>query len=197
MKTPTEDHLLDDLAADAPMRRMRSRFESLMKEKPRGRKSPSRWLAWAAAAVLAVAGFLALRPTPTPPPDDLGDPRIVLALLQDPSTFERLRGVSAAGDLGPAQPLLTEALLRRLEEDDSLNVRLLALEILLDQDLAVDQTDRLIELLMLQETAIVQAHLGLRLRQQRFVSPRDFEHLIARPEVLRQARVALSPKEET
>lgn len=190
-------NLLDELAADAPIGRMRSRFAELMARTPRESRRPPTGLAWAAAAVLVVAGLLVLGRRP-PTPEDL-DPRaqVVLELLRAPSTFERLRGVNAAADLQDAVPSLRSALLDRLELDDSVNVRLSALGVLVGQDLATQESDRLIRALLKQETAIVQAHLGYGLRRRHLLSRSQLDRVLQNPGIQGEARTALTRLEES
>lgn len=186
------ENFLDELAADAPVRRMRSRLDGLLAEPPRGSLAWPRRLAWAAAALALLAGLTAVWQRLPGPADR--DPRLnaVFELLEAPSTFERLRGVNTAAELAGAFPSLRSALFARVERDGSVNVRLAAIEALLSHDgLGLPESNRLTSLLLAQETAIVQAHLALRLRQRELLSPAELERLLEGRGIHRDAREAI------
>ena len=191
-----EKNFLDELSADAPMRRMHSRFEELTAEPPGPARRPGAWLAAAAVAMVVIAGVWVLE-LRAPGPVEMGDrARAALQLLEAPSAFERLRGVRAAAELTEARALLQPALLARLEGDDSINVRLAALEALLVRDLATPESERLIRALERQNTAIVQAHLGYQLRRRRLVSRQELAAIIELPGIQPDARKALTRLED-
>ena len=187
--------LLDELAADAPEEKMRSRFEELLDEPGRRPRRPAAWMGWAAAAVLAIAVTLAVRQQPTAAPESEARIQAALELLHAPSTFERLRGVNAAAQWLDGSPALNEALLERLTEDDSVSVRLSALDTLLRQSGSTLAPNRLTGAFAAQDTAIVQAHLGHRLLRTRLVSRAELDRLINQTGVHADARRVLLEKE--
>lgn len=194
---PNGHNLLDELSADAPLQRMRTRFDELLEQPGEPARSKASWLAWAAAAVLVIAGFLALRqPSPAPTPLQ-PKTHAVLEMLEAPSAFERLRAVNAVADLPEAWPALSSSLLERLEQDGSVNVRLSALGVLLDQDLSTVESDRLARALGVQETAILQAHLGHGLRRRQLVSRPELQRMLEEPEIHSEVRKALIRLEES
>lgn len=137
---------------------MRLRFEAMLAgyetgvtPPARSGWSPQRWLwtpalrpAWAVAAAAAafVAGVGLGQQTPradhAPPADlaalrtEVGELRqmVSLSLLQQQSASERLKGVSWAAGLEPADPTVVEALLDALARDPNVNVRLASIDAL-------------------------------------------------------------------
>ena len=198
MTDPLKDeNLLDQLSTDAPQARMRSRFDRLLERPPRRALPAAAWAGLAAAAILVVVGFLSLTGPSTAPDDLRAQDADLLRLLEAPSTFERLRAIEAAAELPQLSPELGLALLERIESDPSLNVRLSAVGILSSRDLPKIVRDRLPSTLTLQETAIVQAHLGYRLVLQRILSKTDLERILERSEILPEARGVLTRLEES
>ena len=193
---PRLDNLLDQLAADAPLGRMRSRLDELVSQPPAAVPSPAVRLALAAVVVAAIATALFLfRGTPTPTPT--APAGAVLELLEARSTFERLRGVNAAAGGLEEEPAVRAALLRRLEEDPSLNVRLASLQALLSATPDGRQIDRLLRGVAGQETAIVQAHIGHQLRRRGLLTEAELSRLIAQPGFHAEAREALIRAEDS
>ena len=193
-----DQNLLDELSADAPMQRMRTRFEesitdSSLPDQEKQHRRPAVWLAWAAVATIVIGGLLALW-TRSMAPNAL-DVRVraALEMLESNSSFDRLRGVNAAAELPGSGSLLRVALLDLLERDESVNVRLQALAVLVDQDLPAD---RLVTALTSQQTAIVQAHLGYQLRRRHLLSRDEMAALLGHPEIHEDARNVLNRLEE-
>lgn len=185
--------LLDELAADAPLVRMRRRFDRLL-EAPPGARRRRTWLALAAAAALLVAGVLLARRATAPAADP--DAGAVLALLEAPSVFDRLRGIRAASRWREPEPALGHSLLRRLESDESVSVRLAALDVLLARVPESIPADPLIHALLGQETAIVQAHLAHQLRRRRLLGDAELARLAVRPGIHAATREALTRTED-
>ena len=193
---PTRN-LLDQLSADAPAIRMRSRFEQLIDKPPR--RSPRRlaWTALAAASILVIAGLLLVRGHEPAHPSSGTSAGAIVDLLGSGSTFERLRGVNAAAEEPNASQVLSLALLERLEHDESVNVRLAALAALLDRGASGLDSDRLARALLGQETAIVQAHLGYRLRRLQVLSKNDLMRTLDQPGIFSDGRDVLIQLEES
>jgi hypothetical protein len=193
-----DDNLLDQLSADAPVNRMRSRFDAVLARPPQRTRPAVAWTSLAAASILLVAGLLALSYRSQTPPTGIqaGDLEI-LELLEAPSTFDRLRGINAAAELSVLTPEVDLALLERLEEDTSVNVRLLALEVLLSRDVPQVVRERLPSTFTTQDTAIVQAHLGYQLIQRRVFSRDDLELIFEQQETFSETREALTRMEES
>ena len=193
---PRLDNLLDQLAADAPLGRMRSRLDELVSQPPAAFPSSAARLAMAAAVVAAIATALFLfRETPAPTPT--APDGAVLALLEAPSTFERLRGVNVAAGRLEKEPALRAELLRRLEEDPSPNVRLASLQALMSATPDDRHVDRLLRGVAGQETAIVQAHISHQLRRRGLLTEAELSRLIAQPGFHADAREALIRAEDS
>lgn len=190
-------NLLDELAADAPIERMRSRFDTLLAAPPQEGRRSMPWLASAAAVLLLLGGLLVARLQAPSRGASGARVQAVLEMLEAPSPFDRLRGANAAADLERPPTPLVAALLDRLETDDSVNVRLAALDALLAPDSPAVDPDRLTASLVSQRTAIVQAHLGFQLRRRNLLSRGELDRLLERPEIQTDARNTLIRMEES
>lgn len=190
-------NLLDQLADGAPVERMRARFDELIAEPATGRWRRSARLVWAGAALVVIAGALGLQLQSSRPRAPQAEARKVLGMLEASSVFERLRGVNAASGLEESWPDVELALLERLEGDESVNVRLAALDALLARHDSATTPVRLVEALATQETAIVQAHLGNRLRRRQLLTPAELERVLKRPTIHDEARETLERLEES
>ena len=195
---PEPENLLDQLAATAPVERMRARWSALLSDAPRRRSWHLPWGLAAAVATVALAAVLIWRSAPpeTRATETEAEIQITLARLRAPSTFERLQGVRAAADRPRIEPALRRALLDRLDHDPSVNVRLAVLDTLLSHPDGPPEVARLVRSLEAQHTAIVQAHLGYRLRRRRLVSETELARIIAQPTVRGAAREALARLED-
>ncbi|MEM7049854.1 MAG: hypothetical protein AAF604_09345 [Acidobacteriota bacterium] len=184
-KRDREENLLDALAADAPMERLQANFEERLRSSRR-RSPRQRWIGPLAAGILLAAGLVIWWPSA---PRPTGSP--LVARIEAPTTFERLAGVHGASPLAEERPELRAALLRRLDEDPSLNVRLAALGALFELSDERLAEMRWVDHLANQQAAIVQAHLGLRLRQRGLVSEAELERWLAGPGVHGEVRRVL------
>jgi HEAT repeat protein len=107
-------------------------------------------------------------------PQDRNEQRIVLALLDNPSATQRLRGVSYTKNIGEVNQQVVNALLSTLNNDPNVNVRLATLDALavLGQDPTVRQG--LVHSLTKQDSPLVQSALAdvmVQLQVRRSVKP--------------------------
>lgn len=142
-----DEHMMA-VTPPAPSIRLDDQFYTMLRdEKNKIRKDGFvfSWPDWkllaprlAFASVLLIAGFtggyLLQRPDPqvkdlTREVSDLKE-MMMLSLLEKESPTERLRAVSLTSDMNKASQKVTGALIKTLNEDDNVNVRLAALEAL-------------------------------------------------------------------
>ena len=198
MNDPTRrEDLLEVLSADAPARRMRRRFEQLLEEPPRRTVAPVAWAGLAAIFLLMTASLLLLTRGSTSPPADESGTLALVGQLQAPSTFDRLQALQAAAELSEFSPGFERAIVAVIEHDVSVNVRVSAVDVLLDKGLPSLAPESLQRVLLDQQTAIVQAHLGYRMRHRGVISKADLERILASPEIAGTARDALLKLEES
>jgi hypothetical protein len=119
----------------------------------------------AAALVLFSIGILIGRNLPGPVDDDLSrlrdDLRIVsIALLEHQSATERLRGVARLQERVPPSSAVTDALLQVVRDDESVNVRLAAVEALGAQMNRPDVGPALANALLREQTPLMQVTLA-------------------------------------
>ena len=104
---------------------------------------------------------------------------MMLSLLENPSASERLRAVSYTEEISNVNAQVTDALLRTLNEDPNINVRLVTLEALIKYSGQHKVREELIRSIANQESPIVQSALAdimIRLQEKRSVSA--FKHLL-------------------
>lgn len=80
---------------------------------------------------------------------------MMLTLIEQPKAQERIRAVNMVSDISGADEMVIEALITTLNHDDNLNVRLAALESLLNYGEKAEVRHALIDALKMQESAIM------------------------------------------
>jgi hypothetical protein len=153
-------------------------YAMLAEEKRKQRKSSASfqidwsvlWPRLAFASVLIVAGFtggyLLQRPAPNPEvaqlTQEVSDLKemMMLSLLEKESATERLRAVSLTSDMTNASEKVTDALFQTLNNDNSVNVRLAALEALKPYVKNSDVRKQLIQSIGQQDSPLVQVELA-------------------------------------
>jgi len=130
---------LGDIPANDPGSSLRPRFDAMLDAWQEGRRAGSQpafvWFARIAAAVaLVLAALLALELRNVH--RELANTRqlVALSLLQHESASDRLQGVSWTTRAGRANPEVLAALLDTLKHDNSVDVRLAALDALARYD---------------------------------------------------------------
>lgn len=118
--------------------------------------------------------------------DDTNEVRekLVLTLLEQPSANKRLEGVSEANKIGQVDATVIEALLKTLNSDSNVNVRLAAIESLTNYADNAMVRMGLIQSIPNQESPIVQvtlANLMLALEEKRSIEP--FKQLLKEQEL--------------
>ncbi|MEM7586052.1 MAG: hypothetical protein AAF560_21860 [Acidobacteriota bacterium] len=215
-------NLLDELAADAPMDRMRARVDALATkvqaaEAPtlealesetlknadlRQQKPRSFRTRWPIAAILALAmlglarwlSFQPASPSGTDPPLAQAEPSHATTQgLNAASALDRLAAVYRAADRIEDWRTLESFLIERLSNDASVNVRLAALDVLLEHIDVANRFAELTEALERQDADIVRAHFGYRLGIQ--LPPGRLTELLTEPALHPAARSALEMKE--
>jgi hypothetical protein len=104
---------------------------------------------------------------------------MTLSLLENPSASERLRAVSYTEEITNINTQIIEALLRTLNEDPNVNVRLVTLEALTKYSEQPKVREELIRSIANQESPLMQSALAdvmIRLQEKRSVSA--FKHLL-------------------
>lgn len=110
--------------------------------------------------------------------------KLVLTLLEQPSANKRLEGVSEANKIGQVDATVIEALLKTLNKDSNVNVRLAAIESLTNYVDNAMVRQGLIQSIPNQESPIVQvtlANLMLALEEKRSIAP--FKQLLKEQEL--------------
>jgi hypothetical protein len=98
---------------------------------------------------------------------------MMLSLLENPSASERLRAVSYTEEITKVNEQIIDALLRTLNEDPNVNVRLVTLEALIKYSDHPGVREELIRSIAIQESPLLQsalADLMIRLQEKRSVS---------------------------
>ena len=85
---------------------------------------------------------------------------MMLALIENPSATERLRAVSYTSDITTASEKVLNALFSTLNQDDNVNVRLVALEALTQYASDASVRERLVKSLAVQDSPMVQVALA-------------------------------------
>jgi hypothetical protein len=104
---------------------------------------------------------------------------MMLALLQNPSASERIRGVSYTGEIKHADKEVIDALLATLNNDDNVNVRLSTLDALAHLANHPEVREGLIKSIALQESPLMQSAIAdvmLKLQEKRSVG--SFKELL-------------------
>ncbi len=104
---------------------------------------------------------------------------MTLSLLENPSASERLRAVSYTEEITNINAQIIDALLRTLNEDPNVNVRLVTLEALIKYSDQPRVREELIRSIANQESPLVQSALAdimIRLQEKRSVE--EFRHLL-------------------
>lgn len=109
---------------------------------------------------------------------------MMMSLLDNESATERLKAVNISAEIPRSEPRITEALLRTLNDDPNINVRIAAIEALLHhaEDPAV--REGLVDSISRQSSPLVQAALAdamLLLQEERSVE--EFRNLLEQEEV--------------
>ncbi len=214
------DHQLDYLFADELSREMRHGFREMLqeeKERQEGRLAGIRNLfnrlfvpaggfnfAYGLLFLLIGAGAgLLMQPRDNNREisrlsDELKDMReaMMLTLLRKESTSDRLKAVNLTQDMNQVSDQVAEALLRTLEEDPNVNVRLAALEALYPYAFNPAVRQGLINAIVKQESPLVQmalAEVMVALQERRSVE--EFRRLMDReqtpPEVREKIRQSI------
>lgn len=104
---------------------------------------------------------------------------MMLSLLENPSASERLRAVSYTEDITNVNAQIIDALLRTLNEDPNVNVRLVTLDALIKYSNQPMVREELIISIANQESPLMQSALAdvmIRLQEKRSISA--FKHLL-------------------
>lgn len=104
---------------------------------------------------------------------------MMMSLLDNPSATERLKAVNISSDIQSADQRVTEALLKTLNNDPNVNVRLSAVDALVKHASDPRVREGLIDAIDRQESPLVQSALAdamLQLQEQRSV--REFKELL-------------------
>ncbi|MBS1604950.1 MAG: HEAT repeat domain-containing protein [Bacteroidetes bacterium] len=99
---------------------------------------------------------------------------VMLALLENPSASERIRGVSYAGDIRTVNKNVLDALLSTLNNDPNSNVRLMTLEALTRYASMPAVRKGLVQSILQQDSPLVQAAMAdvmVRLQEKKAVQP--------------------------
>ena len=110
--------------------------------------------------------------------------KLVLTLLEQNSANKRLEGVSEANKIGKVDEQVINALLRTLNKDPNVNVRLAAIESLTNYVDNPKVRQGLIQSIPNQESPIIQvtlANLMLALEERKSIAP--FQQLLEKPEL--------------
>ncbi|MEO0570244.1 MAG: HEAT repeat domain-containing protein [Bacteroidota bacterium] len=110
--------------------------------------------------------------------------KLVLTLLEQPSANKRLEGVSEANKIGKVDDQVINALLKTLNKDLNVNVRLAAIESLTNYVEHPKVRQGLIQSIPNQESPIIQvtlANLMLALEEKKSIEP--FKQLLEKPEL--------------
>ena len=117
--------------------------------------------------------------------DDLGTrEKLVLTLLEQPSANQRLDGVSEANKIGKVDDKIVEALLKTLNGDPNVNVRLAAIESLTNYVDNAKVRQGLVQSIPNQESPIIQvtlANLMTALQEKKSIAP--FKQLLEEKEL--------------
>jgi hypothetical protein len=98
--------------------------------------------------------------------------KMMLALIENPSASERIRGVSYTSEIPSANPEVVEALLSTLDNDQNVNVRLVTLEALTQYTSDATVREGLVQSISKQDSPLMQAALAdvmLKLQEKRSV----------------------------
>ena len=175
-----------------PSDRLRTNVYDMIREQPHATHLPLSWSAWlpslsflrlAGVALVLVAGIglgFWLRPAPayeaqlTALSDEVQRMRemMILTLLEQPSATQRLKAVSISTELSQTDEKIYQALLKTLNHDPQVNVRLAALDALLDYADQPLVRQGLIEAIPQQESPLVQitlAEMMVQLQEKRSV----------------------------
>lgn len=118
---------------------------------------------------------------------------MMMSLLDDKSATERLKAVNISTDMHSADTKITRALLRTLNNDPNVNVRLAAVEALIKHAAAPHVRQGLIASIAKQESPLVQAALAdamLVLQEQQSID--EFEQLLDRENLDPSVRTKLN-----
>lgn len=114
---------------------------------------------------------------------------MVLTLIDQSSAIQRLKAVSITNDLKQADATIYEALLKTLNKDPQVNVRLAALEALLQYTQDATVREGLIQAIAQQDSPLVQIALAnamVRLQEPQAVSP--LQNLLKQEDLNQDAR---------
>lgn len=194
-------------AAAEPSAELRRRFDEMLAEaidadrRPlpfdRGRERRPSALSWrqlgAIAATLLVGVVAGSELSRRRGADELAGLRddvrslretVAIALLDDLSASERLRGVSYGRDLSASDDQVAAALLDTLQNDPNVNVRLAALEALRPRAVRPDDRPRMIAAVARQDSPLVQLSLiELLLETGGEAARRDLAQLLDNPDL--------------
>ncbi len=209
-RADSEDLLraVDELEVPEPPAAMHLRFRAMLEEAKTARfleaQSPARRLGRflrpsfgliprtvAALGLLAVGWFLGYQVTPRPDGARLDrlaaevqemKTSVLLAKLQNPAAAERMKAVRFAEDLSGPDAAVLDALIRTMNGDPNVNVRLVAVEALARYAGRPEVRQALIQAIVGQESPLVQLALAdvmLALDEKAAVEP--FRRVIAEP----------------
>ncbi len=199
---------LDEMDVPEPSEKMHRKFRAMLEEAKTARflqeRSPLRRLRssprpgfafvprWAAALGLLIGGwFLGYQVTPRPERSQIDlltsevremKTTIMLAQLQNPAAAERMKAVGFADDLSAPDAAVLTALIRTMNEDPNVNVRLVSVEALARYAPLPEVREALIQAIPRQKSPLVQLALAdvmLALNERRAVEP--FRKVIADP----------------
>ncbi len=197
---------LGELRAEEPSARLRTRFYGELHEAERQRRRRERmrgwignpWVSAAAAVVLVAVGIGVGRMTATRDDSkvanlqhEVADMRqlMALSLLEQQSASERLRGVSYASTVQEPDSDVRDALLRTLDSDPNVNVRMAAVDALHRFAGSPEVRQGLARALAREESPLVQIAILdelVELRERSAISSVD--HLLSEPKLNPEVR---------
>ena len=114
---------------------------------------------------------------------------MMLALIENPSASERIRGVSYTSEIKSANPEVIDALLTTLNNDQNVNVRLVTLEALTQYTSDAAVREGLVQSIAKQDSPLMQAALAdVMLKMQEKRSVQSFRKLLEQKDLDKSIR---------
>jgi D-ribose pyranose/furanose isomerase RbsD len=115
--------------------------------------------------------------------------KMMLALIENPSASERIRGVSYTSEIKSANPEVIDALLTTLNNDQNVNVRLVTLEALTQYTSDAAVREGLVQSIAKQDSPLMQAALAdVMLKMQEKRSVQSFRKLLEQKDLDKSIR---------